>query len=59
MNLVNSCIAVFGRAFRENDGWSLFLRYTILFLLIFLSLASISLFHIIATESNPFFYAKF
>ncbi len=51
------------KAFKDtlesNDGWGLFVRYLFYFFLILVSLASISLYHIIATESNPFFYAKF
>ncbi len=36
-----------------------FLRYTLLFIMLFLSLASMAFYRIIATESNPFFYANF
>jgi len=36
-----------------------FLRYTLLFTMLFLSLASMAFYRIIATESNPFFYANF
>lgn len=46
--------------FKEDHlYWFLFLRYTLLFSLLLISLASMALNNIIATESNPFFYANF
>jgi hypothetical protein len=36
-----------------------FLRYLLLFFLLFMSVASVALHNIIAVESNPFFYANF
>jgi len=36
-----------------------FLKYTILFTMLILSLAMLSLNRIISTEANPFFYANF
>jgi len=36
-----------------------FLKYTALFTMLLLSIASMALNRIIATESNPFFYANF
>lgn len=48
------------RQFKKlHPDWVFFLHYTLLFALLFLSLASMALNKIIATESNPFFYANF
>jgi len=46
-------------AVRSNERLSLFLKAVGLFLLLFLAIASAALYNIIATESNPFFYARF
>jgi hypothetical protein len=43
----------------SRPGLALFLRYTMLFTMLWLALASMALYNIIATESNPFFYANF
>ena len=59
MNLESFSLKAFKAIFESDDGLSVFLRYVIIFFLMLLSLASISLYHIIATQSNPFFYAKF
>lgn len=48
------------KAFAEkHPDWFFFLKYTVLFTMLLLSLASTALFNIISTESNPFFYANF
>ena len=44
---------------RLHQELSFFIKYTVLFTMLFLSLASLALNRIIATESNPFFYANF
>jgi hypothetical protein len=44
---------------RNRERLWLFLKSFGLFLLLFLALASAALHNIIATESNPFFYACF
>lgn len=43
----------------KHPDWFFFLKYTALFTLLLLSIASMALNRIIATESNPFFYANF
>ncbi|MCB5272295.1 MAG: hypothetical protein LHW56_10685 [Candidatus Cloacimonetes bacterium] len=43
----------------KHPDWFFFLKYTVLFTLLLLSIASMALNRIIATESNPFFYANF
>ncbi len=47
------------KAFFKRLTESVFIRYLFLFLLLFLSLASLALYLVISTESNPFFYANF
>ncbi len=47
------------RLARSHEGLAFFLKYFGLFVLLFLSVASVCLYNIIATESNPFFYARF
>jgi len=43
----------------KHPNLSFFLRYTLLFTMLFMSLAAMALHRIIASESNPFFYANF
>lgn len=53
---------VFRRLWNKLDqkpDLKFFLRYFFVFLLFFLSIASLSLLTIITKESNPFFYANF
>lgn len=47
------------RILRSHERLGFFLKYFGLFLLLFLVVASVCLYNIIATESNPFFYARF
>ncbi len=37
----------------------LFIKYTIIFTILFLSIASLAMYHIISDKLNPFFYANF
>ena len=43
----------------KHPDWYFFLKYTMLFTIMLLSIASMALNRVIATESNPFFYANF
>lgn len=45
--------------FIRNDNLRLFIKYLILFILLFMVIGSAALFNIINKESNPFFYANF
>ena len=45
--------------FTENPNWAFFIKYLILFSLLLISLASISLLVILKEEIKPFFYATF
>ena len=45
--------------FIKNKEIRFFVRYLILFILLFLSISALSLFGIINKESNPFFYSNF
>ena len=56
---INSHILRIAAYFQRHPDLSFFLKYTGLFTLLLLSIASLALNRIIATESNPFFYANF
>jgi len=43
----------------KHPDLAFFLKYTGLFTLLLLSIAALAFYRIIATESNPFFYANF
>jgi len=43
----------------KHPNLAFFLKYIGLFTLLLLSIASMAFYRIIATESNPFFYANF
>lgn len=43
----------------KHPHLAFFFKYAGLFTLLLLSLASMALYNIISTESNPFFYANF
>ena len=47
------------RRARSHEQLCFFLKYCGLFWLLYLAVASACLYNIIATESNPFFYARF
>ncbi len=47
------------RIVRSHERLAFLLKYFGLFVLLFLSVASVCLYDIIATQSNPFFYARF
>jgi hypothetical protein len=42
-----------------KQGLAFGLRYFVLFLMLFISIAMAALLNIISSESNPFFYANF
>lgn len=46
-------------SFIKNSTVRLFVKYLILFIILFISISYMSLLGIINKESNPFFYAKF
>ncbi len=56
--LANLITAVRTR-YTAQDATGLFLRTLVTAFLILASLASLALFKVIATQSNPFFYANF
>jgi hypothetical protein len=58
-NIIFSKVRVVIDSIKSRPGLHLFLRYTALFAILWLSLASIALHNIIASDSNPFFYANF
>jgi hypothetical protein len=43
----------------KNKHSRFFIKYLILFIMLFLSISAISLLGVINKESNPFFYSKF
>ena len=43
----------------EHVSLYIFLKYTVLFTMLLLSIASLSLNIILSTQANPFFYANF
>jgi hypothetical protein len=45
--------------FTENPDWAFFIRYLILFSLLLVSLASVSLLLIFSVQIKPFFYAAY
>jgi hypothetical protein len=47
------------RLLADKPALKLWLRYFILFLMLFISIALAALRHVISVESNPFFYANF
>lgn len=55
MPIIRTISALAGR----HPLFWMFIKYTILFTMLLLSLASKSLYSLIARESNPFFYANF
>lgn len=44
---------------RSHERLVFFVKYCGLFWLLFVAVASVCLYNIVATESNPFFYAQF
>ncbi len=50
---------VFEKFRQRHPNLAFYLRYTLLFTMLFLSIAGASLLRVIATESTPFFYANF
>jgi hypothetical protein len=45
--------------FRESNSGAFFLRYSLLFVMLLIAVASIALRGILVGEANPFFYANF
>ena len=45
--------------FTENPNWAFFIKYLLLFSLLLISFASISLLVILKEQIKPFFYAAF
>jgi len=52
-------MSALGKLRIKHPHLAFYLRYTLLFTMLFLSIASAALLHVLATESNPFFYANF
>ncbi|GAB1468153.1 hypothetical protein MASR2M64_08590 [Candidatus Cloacimonadota bacterium] len=55
MKIVN----IFMAYLEAHSNLKFFLRYTLLFTMLLLSLAFMALNRIVSTEANPFFYANF
>jgi hypothetical protein len=56
---MNKIVCKIRETLLTHPNLAFFLKYICLFTLLLLSVASMAFYKIIATESNPFFYANF